>query len=329
MNAEQPGSSAGPPLGELLVSPGLITPEQLEQALADQRDSGRPLGEIFVRLGFTNGPIIAQALTTHQGGMLKSEYGFATGFDAIFAENGAEGEPPPVTIRDTVRPALAPVEGAVLPQAETLRLASPPPSRVAAGPAPQIVPAVEESAAASAQPDEEKGRMAAHIGTLESQLTNAKAAIEASLRSRKTETSELRETVVRLEAELSQALRERDVAGVQLHAASEAHAVLRGEIERLAPQLAAALAERDSALAERDAVLASSESSIAPAEESSHLLFFAAASRGYVLLQRPGPGPAVGDVVDTSADGGTAYAYVTKVARPPIPGPRLRCAYLL
>lgn len=172
--------------------------------------------------------------------------------------------------------------------------------------------------------------MGAHIGTLESQLTNAKAAIEASLRARETEAAALRETVMRLEAELSQALRERDVAAAQLHAASEAHAVvLRNEIERFAPQLAAALAERDSALAERDAALASFESSTARVEESSHLLFFAAAGRGYVLLERPGPAPAVGDVVDTSADGGTACACVRKVARPPIPEPTLRCAYLL
>src|SRR5258708_16902486 len=86
------GPPAGPPLGELLLARGLITAEQLGQALADQRESGRPLGEIFIRFGFTSGPIIAQALATQHGRMLKSEYGFATGFDAVFSR--PEDAPP-------------------------------------------------------------------------------------------------------------------------------------------------------------------------------------------------------------------------------------------
>jgi len=99
-------------------------------------------------------------------------------------------------------------------------------------------------------------------------------------------------------SELREALRQRDEAG---------------------ERLAAELAERDAALA----------SSAVPVDESSHLVFFPAVGCGYVLLERPGPAPAVGDVVDISADGGSAFAYVTKLAQPPIPGPRLRCAYLL
>jgi len=154
-------AASRPPLGELLLSRGLITPEQLEQALAHQRQSGRPLGEVFIRLGFTSGRIIAQALATQHGRMLKSEYGFATGFDAVFSK-----------------------------------------------PTPQQKPA---SAAAA----------------------------------------------------------------------------------------------------------------------SRHLVFFPAGTRGYVLLERPGPAPAVGDVVDTSSDGGSAVTCVTKVAQPPIPGLRLQCAYLV
>ncbi len=169
------GAPAGPPLGELLLARGLITPEELEQALAGQRESGRPLGEIFIRLGFTSGPIIAQALATQHGRMLKSEYGFATGFDAVFSKPDAP-------------------------------------------PSPQA-PAIEQPASAALK-------------------------------------------------------------------------------------------------------------IVDPADASRHLVFFPAAGRGYVLLERPGPAPAVGDVVDTSANGGSAVTSVTKVAQPPIPGPRLRCAYL-
>lgn len=38
-------------LGEILVSDGLITRSQLEQALARHRECGRPLGEVLVRMG--------------------------------------------------------------------------------------------------------------------------------------------------------------------------------------------------------------------------------------------------------------------------------------
>lgn len=234
---------AGPPLGELLLSRGLITPEQLEQALADQRESGRPLGETFIRLGFTSGPIIAQALATQHGRLLKSEYGFATGFDAVFSKPDA----PPA------------------PQAASASPATEQPARADL----KIVDAAEQNAAPAARPDEEHG-IADYIGRLELQLTEAKAAIEASRLAHESEASQLRE-----------ALRQRDEVG-----------------------------ERK-------------------ADASHHLVFFPAVGRGYVLLERPGPAPAVGDVVDTSADGGSAVTYVTKVAQPPVPGPRLRCAYLL
>lgn len=66
------------PLGELLVSRGVITAAQLQHALEAQRESGRPLGETVVRLGYTTGPRIAQALATQSGRLLKTEYGFAT-----------------------------------------------------------------------------------------------------------------------------------------------------------------------------------------------------------------------------------------------------------
>jgi hypothetical protein len=190
---------AGPPLGELLVARRLITPEQLEQALAVQRGSGRPLGEIFVRLGFTTGPMIAQALATQHGRMFKSEYGFATGFDAVFSKP----EDPPGS---------SPSPAAASP-------ATAQPAR----PLLTIVDPIENDA--PAVPDDEE-----HVAAL--------------------------------------------------------------ELER-------------------------------------HFVFFPAGARGYVLLERHGPVPAVGDILDTSADGGSAVMHVTKVAWPPIPGPKRRCAYLL
>jgi hypothetical protein len=73
----------GPRLGEVLVQHGVVTPQQLEVALAEQQRTGRPLGEIIVDHGFAPGPMVAQALATQRGGMVKTEYGFATGFQAV------------------------------------------------------------------------------------------------------------------------------------------------------------------------------------------------------------------------------------------------------
>src|SRR2546423_10951262 len=66
------------PLGALLLSRGLIAPENLEIALTEQKATGRPLGEIIVSRGFAAAPTVAQALATQHGGLLKTEYGFAT-----------------------------------------------------------------------------------------------------------------------------------------------------------------------------------------------------------------------------------------------------------
>jgi hypothetical protein len=67
-------------LGELLVLHRVVTPEQLAVALERQRATGQQLGRIVVELGFAPGPIVAQALATQRGGLVKTEYGFATGW---------------------------------------------------------------------------------------------------------------------------------------------------------------------------------------------------------------------------------------------------------
>jgi len=67
-------------LGEILIERGLISYEQLELALADQQVSGDLLGAILIERGFVAPTTIAAALATQFGGLLKTEYGFATGF---------------------------------------------------------------------------------------------------------------------------------------------------------------------------------------------------------------------------------------------------------
>jgi hypothetical protein len=92
-------------LGTLLVKRGLITAEQLAAALADQQASGEPLGKIVVARGFVSPAMVAQALATQHGGLLKTEYGFATGFGSASGSPVAMLSAPPVTQRVIGRPA--------------------------------------------------------------------------------------------------------------------------------------------------------------------------------------------------------------------------------
>jgi hypothetical protein len=67
------------PLGELLQEKGLITPDELELALAEQADTGRLLGAILVERGYVSGPALAVALAEQYGVQLDTERGFGTG----------------------------------------------------------------------------------------------------------------------------------------------------------------------------------------------------------------------------------------------------------
>jgi len=54
-------------LGELLIERGIITPQQLENALITQQERGGLIGEILVELRFAKEEDIAQALTAQYG----------------------------------------------------------------------------------------------------------------------------------------------------------------------------------------------------------------------------------------------------------------------
>lgn len=54
-------------LGELLIERGIINHQQLEKALALQKDKGGLIGELLVGLGFASEEDIAQALTAQYG----------------------------------------------------------------------------------------------------------------------------------------------------------------------------------------------------------------------------------------------------------------------
>jgi hypothetical protein len=165
MSAEHARTRTEQPLGAILVDRGVLAPEQLEEALAEQQRCGRPLGEVIVRLGLAAGPTIAQALATQHGRVFKSEYGFATGFDAEL-DTAVIGEPP-VTIRDArapdaeLRTRLASAEALLDDLAEQLAMAA------------HRLVAFEQGRDAAVS---ESAALAARIVELESELVEARAA---------------------------------------------------------------------------------------------------------------------------------------------------------
>ena len=70
------------PLGALLVEKGLLTSEELEDALAAQQTTGKRLGQILVDRGHVSGPALTNALAEQYGIELKTEEGFGTGLRA-------------------------------------------------------------------------------------------------------------------------------------------------------------------------------------------------------------------------------------------------------
>src|SRR5919204_5249793 len=90
-------SAAQEPLGAMLVRRGLITEEQLAVALAAQQECGEPLGQIVVARGYATPATVAQALATQHGGLLKTEYGFATGFGSALQPPATVVAAPPVS----------------------------------------------------------------------------------------------------------------------------------------------------------------------------------------------------------------------------------------
>jgi hypothetical protein len=67
-------------LGELLVEEGFLTEEQLADALVESVSSGRKIGAVLVERGVLSGPALANFLADQQGGIVRTEWGIATGY---------------------------------------------------------------------------------------------------------------------------------------------------------------------------------------------------------------------------------------------------------
>ena len=67
------------PLGQILVDRGLLTPEELEEVLLAQQETGRPLGQILVDRRLISAPTLAAMLAEQCGVELETDTGFGTG----------------------------------------------------------------------------------------------------------------------------------------------------------------------------------------------------------------------------------------------------------
>jgi hypothetical protein len=199
------------PLGRLLMERGLLSDEQLQYALQEQTRTGLPLGQVLVGLSYVTAATIAQALATQHGGLLKTEYGFATGFDAEIATGPAGGVPP-------VSPAHASV---------SLRTAAPPPAPLAQ-PAPPAPPAPPTPVLT----DPEVASATSRIAALETELAAARDAaarvesleLEIASARQAEQTARHGEQLARMELAAAQA------SAPQLSAATARVAELEGEV---------------------------------------------------------------------------------------------------
>ena len=82
------------PLGALLVEKGLLSAEELEEALAAQQTTGKRLGQILVERGHVSGPALTNALAEQYGIELTTEEGFGTGLRAEIERRHTTRRPP-------------------------------------------------------------------------------------------------------------------------------------------------------------------------------------------------------------------------------------------
>jgi hypothetical protein len=301
-----------PRLGDLLLSSGLITQEQLDESLTLARTAEKPLGHVLVERGLVPAHSIAMALADQHGGPLKTEFGFATGRGSV---------PRPAALPDQARSGAPPV----------LRLAS--------APLPEE-PAQSAEAAARLGAEAQATELRARVEELESDLAAersgraaeaaALAANEVALAAAREELAAALDDAQSLHATLSgerESQQEVTAAAEALRArVTELEAAARRAETRVVAldtvdELRAVIELQEQALATASARELASTHRYSP---GTHFLF-APSADGYDLLERSGPSPTPGEVVELS---GGRTCRVLRVGPPPFPGAPEACAYL-
>jgi hypothetical protein len=333
-------------LGQLLINAGLLAPAALELALAEQKQTGKTLGQILVSRGFLPAPTVAAALAEQAGGLLKTEYGYATGLASDLRRPAGETlpAPPPVTNEELA-------EVVILDPAA--RAAEAPPSR--SPDADDLRLRHEALIAAHAQLEGVLGERDTRIADLEARLEALQASYGEAmlvLTASRTASESERQRFDEMLPELSRAaadtveLRRQLAEQSEIRARSEGALAERSRIEEEIARLGLAHTERDDRrleqkLEEAEARAGHAESEVdrlraelahpepppaapAPVQEARHLLF-APGKDGYELLDRDGPAPALGELVTLEPG---RQLRVVRIGPSPLPGERVRCAYL-
>jgi hypothetical protein len=84
------------PLGSLLVAQGLVSEQELEDALAEQAVSGGRLGEVLIELGYATRASIMDALAQQASLLIDIEKGFGSGLREQIGRRSQRATLPPV-----------------------------------------------------------------------------------------------------------------------------------------------------------------------------------------------------------------------------------------
>jgi hypothetical protein len=128
------------PLGEMLVERGLLTVDELDDALAEQQRTGRKLGAILISRKLVSSPALTTILAEQVGVELERQHGFGSGLFALIERRNQR---------------LAPTEGPPVPEEQ------PPAPAMEAPPVDEFPPGpVDELAALRAELEHERARRA-------------------------------------------------------------------------------------------------------------------------------------------------------------------------
>jgi hypothetical protein len=215
----EPRPGSRPLLGELLVNAGLVTPEVMAKALAEQQRTGLPIGRILVEGGYIPGHRLAMALADQHGGPVRTEYGFATGHAQPIA-------PSPLQQVASELPSLR----VVTPPAESAAV-EPMPAVPAPEPVPEPVPDPDPDPVPEPEPepepepaalDEERERLVAELAQAETSLKDLMRLLEQEQEARTaadetaTEARRQLETVAQMLAQEKAAREQAEAAAAEL-----------------------------------------------------------------------------------------------------------------
>jgi hypothetical protein len=341
--------SARPLLGQLLVDAGLLSASDLQTVLERQRETGLPLGRMLVDEGFVPAHSVAMALAEQHGGLLKTEYGFATG------QRGTSSVVPLAPPPASPAVAAAPEEPGEAPF-PLLRLSRPAeeqahePTLVPVEPAPTPVVVAPPEVAAHAvvapavvAPDPELASLRIELGAAQTQIDELNETLERRTMELEASAARVRDAETARDEIMERLTMELEASAARVR---EAETARDETLERRTMELEASAARvreaeeaRDEALAdlagarEQVVVLETSleEAANAPVEapgrvyaDDRHTLFVPGPG-GYAAVDRTGPAPEVGAEVEMS--GGERFS-VVRIGPSPLPGETQPHVYL-